>query len=97
MHYADPAMRMSILSHLNLTRSDFLLQEEELAHFAQSTDLGTRGRQLGGDLVNLGKNGRTNARACYKCGKYGHVKTACSKKGGCTANKNQTSFLRSRI
>ncbi|KAG2984949.1 hypothetical protein PC118_g8585 [Phytophthora cactorum] len=39
VHYADPAMRVSMLSRLNLARTDYLRQAEELAHFAQSTEI----------------------------------------------------------
>ena len=39
VHYADTAMRVSMLSRLNLARTDCLRQAEELAHFAQSTEI----------------------------------------------------------
>ncbi|POM58937.1 Mitochondrial Carrier (MC) Family [Phytophthora palmivora] len=47
VHYADPAMCVSMLSRLKLNRTDYLLQTEELAHFAQSTEIELHGKQLG--------------------------------------------------
>lgn len=55
-----------------------LRQAEELAHFAQSTELETRERHLGRELVKFIKNGRKDARTCYKCGKTGHIKATSS-------------------
>nr|CCA13864.1 conserved hypothetical protein [Albugo laibachii Nc14] len=52
VHYADPSMRASILSRLNLMRTDYLRQAEELAHFAQSTEFELRWKHFGRDLVN---------------------------------------------
>ena len=74
----NPAMRMSMVLRLNLTPTDFLRQAEELAHFAQSTELETRERHLGRELVKFIKNGRKDARTCYKCGKTGHIKATSS-------------------
>ena len=42
VHYADLTMRTTVLSSLNLNRGDYLLQTEELVHFAQSTELDVR-------------------------------------------------------
>ena len=42
VYYADPTMRTTMLSRLNLNRGDYLLQTEELVHFAQSTELDVR-------------------------------------------------------
>lgn len=39
VHYADPEMRVTMLSRLNLARADYLRQAEELAHLAQSTEI----------------------------------------------------------
>ena len=91
VHYADPSMRVSMLARLNLTRIDYLRQAEELAHFAQSTEIELRGKNIGKDVVNTVENGRRvypktrthnrkdrrDMRTCYKCGKPGHLKIAC--------------------
>ena len=42
VHYADPAMRASMLARLILMRTDYLRKAEELAHFAQSTEIKMR-------------------------------------------------------
>uniref|UniRef100_A0AAV1T532 Integrase catalytic domain-containing protein n=1 Tax=Peronospora matthiolae TaxID=2874970 RepID=A0AAV1T532_9STRA len=83
VHYADPAMRVSMLARLNLTRFDYLRQAEELAHFAQSTEIELRGKHIGKDVVNnvrhvreKTRNGRKDNRKCYSCGKSGHIKAA---------------------
>lgn len=91
VHYADPSMRVSMLARLNLTRIDYLRQAEELAHFAQSTEIELRGKHIGRDVVNTVHNERRDARKvrpdgrkdrqfvrkCYKCGKPGHIKAVC--------------------
>ena len=42
VHYADPAIRVLMFASLNLMRTDYLRQAEELAHFAQSTEIKMR-------------------------------------------------------
>lgn len=46
VHYADPHMRTTTLSRLNIHRVDHLRQAEELAQFAQSTEIGTNAKKL---------------------------------------------------
>ena len=46
VHYADPAMTISILTHLNLIRIDYLRQAKELAHFAQPIKNELRGKPM---------------------------------------------------
>lgn len=91
VHYADPSMRVSMLARLKFMRIDYLRQAEELAHFAQSTEIELRGKHIGKDVVNTlhnerrdarkvrvdGRKDRQFARKCYKCGKPGHLKAAC--------------------
>ncbi|KAG3011343.1 hypothetical protein PC121_g15728 [Phytophthora cactorum] len=80
VHYADSVIRVSMLSRLNLARTDYLRQAEELAHFAQSTEIKLRGKKLGRDDVNDVHEGRTDTRKCFKCGKPGRLKAACTSK-----------------
>ncbi|ETI33971.1 hypothetical protein F443_19412 [Phytophthora nicotianae P1569] len=47
VYNADPAMRVSMFSRLNLARTNYLRQAEQLAHFAQSTEIEMRGKQFG--------------------------------------------------
>ncbi|KAG2810055.1 hypothetical protein PC129_g7438 [Phytophthora cactorum] len=77
LHYADPAMRVSMLWRLNLARTDYLRQAEELVHFAQSTKIELRGKQLGRVVVN---DGQADNRKCFKRGKPGHLKATCPNK-----------------
>ena len=44
VHYADPAIKVSMLARLNLMRTDYLRQAKELAHFAHSTEIELRGK-----------------------------------------------------
>ena len=53
VHYADPQMRTTMLSRLNIHRVDHLRQAEELAQFAQSTKVDTHAKNLGRDVVNV--------------------------------------------
>lgn len=46
-HYADPHMRMTMLSRLAMHRFDPLRQAEELAQFAQSTEVDTDSKKIG--------------------------------------------------
>ncbi|KAG2930636.1 hypothetical protein PC115_g6420 [Phytophthora cactorum] len=80
VHYADPVMKVSMLSRLNLARTDYLRQAEKLAHFAQSTEIEMRGKQQGRDEINDAHEGRTDTRKCFKCGKPGHLKAVCTSK-----------------
>lgn len=55
VHYADSHMRTTMLSRLNIHRQDFLRQAEELAQFAQSTEVDTHLKNFGRDVVNIAK------------------------------------------
>uniref|UniRef100_A0AAV1UHJ8 Uncharacterized protein n=1 Tax=Peronospora matthiolae TaxID=2874970 RepID=A0AAV1UHJ8_9STRA len=91
VHYADPNVRVSILARFSRTRIDYLQQAEELAHFAQSTEVELRGKNIRKDEVDTVDNGRRaypktrtynrkdrrDMRTCYNCGKPGHLKRAC--------------------
>lgn len=46
-------MRVWILSRLDLAGTYYLRQEEELAHFAQLTEIELKGLQFGKDVVNV--------------------------------------------
>ncbi|CAH0513265.1 unnamed protein product [Peronospora belbahrii] len=88
VHYADPNVRVSILARFSRTRIDYLQQAEELAHFAQSTEVELRGKNIRKDEVDTVDNGRRayhknptgnrkdhrDVYTYYKCGKPGHLK-----------------------
>ena len=72
-----------MLARFNLTRIDYLRQAEELAHFAQSTEIELRGRHIGKYVVinvrnvrEKARNVRRESRKCYICGKPGNIKSA---------------------
>ena len=63
VYYTDPKMRTMIVSRLNVNRFDCLLQAEEFAQFAQSTELGGR------DVLNVVSQSRkklTKSRSVLK-------------------------------
>ena len=108
VHYADPSMKkVSMLAKLNLTRIDYLRQAEELAHFAQSTEIELRGKNIGKDVVNTVENGRRayhktrtpnrkdrrDMRTCYKCGKPWHLKISCPEGGAETRATDDVDFV----
>ena len=86
VYYAGPHMRTTMLSRLNIHRADHLRQAEELAQFAQSTEIYTNALNFGRDVVNVveptrstkdkkkseGHRRRTDTRVCHRCGKTGH-------------------------
>jgi hypothetical protein len=80
VHYAEPGMRVSMLLRLNLSRTDYLRQAEELAHFAQSTEIQLRMKHIGHNVVNGIHEERVDTRKCFGCGKQGHLKAACPSK-----------------
>jgi len=71
---------VSVLSRLNLSRTDYLRQAEELADFAQSTEIQLRMKHIGHDVVNDIHEERVDTRKCFGCGKQGHLKAACPSK-----------------
>ena len=77
VYYAEPAMRITMLSRLNLARTDYLRQAEELAHFAQSTEIELKGKQVGKDLISIVQHEKKDTRKCFKCGKTEHLKALC--------------------
>uniref|UniRef100_A0AAV1UK35 Uncharacterized protein n=1 Tax=Peronospora matthiolae TaxID=2874970 RepID=A0AAV1UK35_9STRA len=52
VQYADPHMRTTMSSRLDIHRTDYLRQAEELAQFAQSTEVDTHSKIFGRDVVN---------------------------------------------
>ena len=87
VYYADPHMRTTMLSKLDIHRIDYLRQAEELAQFAQSTEIDTHARNLVRDVVNAVEQRKVpkeiattkvkdifpdgDNRTCYKCGEVG--------------------------
>ena len=94
VHYADPMMRTTMLSRLDLHRIDYLRQAEDLAQFAQSTEIDVQVKHFGRDVVNIVEPTKDTAKIdcaqkrredqstkrCYLCGKSGHLKAAYTKK-----------------
>uniref|UniRef100_A0AAV1UJ54 Uncharacterized protein n=1 Tax=Peronospora matthiolae TaxID=2874970 RepID=A0AAV1UJ54_9STRA len=93
VHYADPHMRTTMLSRLDIHRTEYLRQAEELAQFAQSTEVHTHSKSFGRDVVNTVEVAqefkdkhksrpslpRTDTRTCFKCGEVGHIRSRCPK------------------
>ncbi|CAI5702802.1 unnamed protein product [Peronospora effusa] len=93
VNYADPDMRMTMLSRLDIHRPDFLRQAEELAQFAQQVEIESHVKILGRDVVNAVETRKepkervtsrrrrnvevSDQRACYKCEEVGHIRFKC--------------------
>ena len=90
VHHADPQMRTTMLSRLNIHRMDHLRQAEEFAQFAQSTEVDSHAKNLGRDVVNVMEapkdvkvklkpkiQERSYSRDCYLCGEVGHIRAMC--------------------
>ena len=53
VYYADPHMQTNMMSRLDMHRTDPLRQAEELAQFAQSTEIDTHAKNLGRNVLNI--------------------------------------------
>ena len=53
VHYANPHIRTIMLTKLELPRNDLLRQAEELAQFAQSTEIDSNAKNLWRDVMNV--------------------------------------------
>ncbi|KAE9279204.1 hypothetical protein PR003_g28297 [Phytophthora rubi] len=65
-HYTDPAMRVSMLSRLNIARTDYLWQAEGLAHPTQSTEIELRSKLMGRGVMNNVQYDQHDTRKCFK-------------------------------
>ena len=104
VYYADPSMRTTMLSRLNLNRVDCLRQAKDLAQFAQSTEIEVRVKHFGRDVVNFVEATKESRKItsdkmqhdvrgpkrCYLCGGTGHLKASCPKK---TRRKQDADFV----
>ena len=95
VNYADPSMRMTILSRMYIHRPDSLRQAEDLAQFAQQVEPESYAKNLGRDVVNavetrkdpkerVASKTRRNLNdrdnlTCYGCGEVGHIRARCPK------------------
>ncbi|CCI11078.1 unnamed protein product [Albugo candida] len=73
-------MGVTMLPRLNLARTDYLRQAEELSHFAHSIQIDPKGKQFGKDFVKVVNPERRKAKKCFECKKTGHVKAGYPKK-----------------
>ena len=93
VHYADPHIRITMLSRLDLHLNDPLRQAEELVRYVQSTEIDNNAKNLGRDVVNvieprkvLQDKAMTRVKAtsleldectCYMCSEVGHIRPKC--------------------
>ncbi|KAE8978689.1 hypothetical protein PR002_g24642 [Phytophthora rubi] len=78
MQYASADLRTALMVKVDGTRTDYLQQSEELAHFAQSWEMETKNKNLGKEMVGaVGEIRRKETRRCHECGQVGHLRAAC--------------------
>uniref|UniRef100_A0AAV1UMW7 Uncharacterized protein n=1 Tax=Peronospora matthiolae TaxID=2874970 RepID=A0AAV1UMW7_9STRA len=76
VHHTSPDLMNVMRAKYDPTRSDYLRHAEELAHFAQSIELGSGavGREVVAAHV---ETKRQDTRTCFRCGRTGHVVSEC--------------------
>ena len=76
VHHASPDLMNVMRAKYDSTRIDYLRHAEELAHFAQSIELGSGavGREVVAAHVEATPKG---PRVCYRCGRPGHIASEC--------------------
>ena len=73
VHYASPDLQNVMRANYDPNRQDYLSHAEELAHFAQTIELGSG--SIGREVVAAGiEPKRKDSRKCFACGKVGHVR-----------------------
>lgn len=93
VHYGDLEMPVTMLSRLNVARTEYLRQGTELARFSQSTENNLKGKQLAKDLINVAHPKRKAPRKCLNCGKIGHVKAGCPETNGDRSKRSDADFV----
>ncbi|ETP42501.1 hypothetical protein F442_10589 [Phytophthora nicotianae P10297] len=80
--YASADLRTVLMAKVDNTRTDYLQQAEELAHFAQAWELEPTGRKnLGKEVVAAVGERRKETRRCHECNKVGHLRAVCPERG----------------
>ncbi|POM74260.1 Integrase catalytic core protein [Phytophthora palmivora] len=78
VQYASVDLRTVLMAKVDGTRTDYLQQSEELAHFAQSWELEAKNKNLGKEMVGaVGELRRKETRRCHECGQVGHLRAVC--------------------
>ncbi|KAG2780862.1 hypothetical protein PC129_g16665 [Phytophthora cactorum] len=93
VQYAPTDLRITLMSKVDATRTDYLQPAEELFHFAESWKLEpSRQRDLGKEVVGAVSDSRgTKKRSCHECGEAGHLLAACSNRvRGCGSEADLT-------
>ncbi|GMF58857.1 unnamed protein product [Phytophthora fragariaefolia] len=88
VQHASADLRTVLMAKVDGTRTDYLQQSEELAHFAQSWELETKNKNVRREVVGaVGEASRKETRCCHECGQAGHLRAACpGKRGGGVAD-----------
>ncbi|KAE9123070.1 hypothetical protein PF007_g7210 [Phytophthora fragariae] len=90
--YADPELKLAMMAKYDPARPDPLQQASELVNWAQSlADEEKPNKAMGRETAKETVSAMTDDRACFKCGKTGHIRRDCplrqKKSGGDDANK----------
>ncbi|POM66265.1 Mitochondrial Carrier (MC) Family, partial [Phytophthora palmivora] len=81
VEYASEEMKLVLKAKVDNSRTDYLRQAEELAHFAQAWETNKpKGKNFGREVVNAVSERRTETRRCHGCGEVGHLRASCPEK-----------------
>ncbi|OWZ04948.1 hypothetical protein PHMEG_00023061 [Phytophthora megakarya] len=81
VEYASEEMKLVLKAKVDNSRTDYLRQAEELAHFAQAWETDrSKGKNFGCEVVSAVSERRTETRRCHGCGEVGHLRASCPEK-----------------
>lgn len=89
VQHASQEMKTVLMAKVDDARTNYLVQADELAHFAQVRESSFTSRRTGRGIVNAVQDRRnlhdrrhTDTRKCYLCGKIGHIRRNCPQEDG---------------
>nr|CCA27997.1 conserved hypothetical protein [Albugo laibachii Nc14] len=91
VQYASEDLRVVLMAKIDAHRTHYLQQAEQLAHFAQAWESGTK-KLLPKAVSNVVRESRfRETRRCHECGEIGHLREMCQNRSKKVA-KDQLNF-----